>query len=120
MNFNAVAPALVLAAVLARPAVGLAQDTDQGPATYTGNCHVLNVATFSNRVHVECASGAYFRFFASPTSASSEANRLVTLGSAAMTGAGYLQIRFQMSTSDAASYGCMQDCRRPLEVILRK
>lgn len=102
----------------------LAQDGDIG---YDSNvrwssCKVDQVATYATRVHVRCGgTGFFFRYFASPTSNAAEAARLVTLGTAAMTGAGTLWILADMRKQDAASYGCaVHDCRRPMDMQFNK
>ena len=121
--------ALMLAAALALPAAARAND-DGGytNAVYWAECQVVEVATFANRVHVKCSTtlaGEYIplRYFASPTSNSAEAARLLAMGTAALTGAGggKLWVLLDLSKSDAVSYGCAwNDCRRPLETRLVK
>jgi hypothetical protein len=116
-------PSLALAAALVAPVDAFAQG-DSGPdsSVQWSDCSVGEVATFDNRVHVRCVeSGWVVPFFASPTSSSAEAARLVTLGTAAMMGAGRLWILSDLRLHDAASYGCLvHDCRRPLQMMLRK
>ena len=117
MQSSALVQTLLLGAALALPASGLAQSDEFA----TNRCKVEEVATYQNRVHVRCNEqvyGAYWpRYFASPTSSSSESTRLVTLGSAALTGAGDLLITYEVLETDAQSYGCDEsDCRRPLEI----
>jgi hypothetical protein len=122
MKINALVPTLLLGATLALPASVLAQDGDFGPSSSVqwSNCKVAQVATFADRVHVHCVTGVY-PYFASPTSNSAEATRLVTLGTAAMMGAGTLWILSDMRKQDAAAYGCaLNDCRRPIEIQLNK
>ena len=127
MKTRALVQALMLGATLALPATVMAQD-DGGYDTpvYWAKCQVVEVATFSNRVHVKCSTtqaGQYIplRYFASPTSSSSEAQRLVTMGTAALMGAGggYLWVLLDLRDLTAISYGCFNnDCRRPIETKL--
>ena len=129
MKIRSLVPTLMFCAAVALPTGALAQD-DGGysNAVYWADCHVVEVATFTNRVHVKCANtvaGEYIplRYFASPTSNSAEAARLVTLGSAALMGAGggKLWVHLDLSKTDATSYGCAaNDCRRPIDTMLIK
>lgn len=126
MKISTLVTTLMLGATLALPASVLA-DEDHGPSVIWAKCEVAEVATFSNRVHVRCVNNAVnylaVRYFASPTTNSAEAARLVTLGTAALTGAGagHLWVRFNIYDYAAASYGCgSNDCRRPMEMMLIK
>jgi hypothetical protein len=110
-------------------AFGMALALPASALAHTHVCQVLEVATFTNRVHVLCKDdyreGNVFygiRYFAVPTSNSGEAARLTTLGSAALLGAGdgELTIDFDLHNGDATAYGCISlDCRRPLGVRLK-
>ena len=116
MTIRALVPTLLLGAALALPASALAQF----PGVHI--CKVIEVATFSNRVHVQCqdAAAGDIRFFAAPTSSSSEATRLVTLGSAALAGAGDLVVGFPFFDPNTESFGCaVENCRRPFSIQLK-
>jgi hypothetical protein len=123
MKSSALIPTLLLGAALALSASARA-DEDHGSGILTLLCTVVEVATYPNRVHVACQDGDLFgiHFFAAPTSSASEATRLVTLGSAALLGAGDLEIVYeQIELDDIESFGCLEsNCRRPLEIKLRK
>ena len=107
---------LVTGALLAIPWPAAAQSSD----AMTMPCKVEEVATYPNRVHVRCQSNIYLRYFASPTSSPSEAERLVTLGAAALTSGAMLDVTYNpFEYWDA--YGCLQqDCRRPVLIRLRR
>jgi hypothetical protein len=122
MNLALIAAAVcVVGAVLVPPP---AQANDEVPLTQWGVCHVSEVATFANRVHVRCLLPAMAVYFAVPTSSSAEATRLVALGTAALISGRPLSIeaKFFVSSSDGyESWGCMShDCRRALAVVLPK
>lgn len=120
MKLSALLQTLLLGAALALPAGALAQLSPDG-GTVTSLCKVIEVATFSNRVHVQCKDDLSSpTFYASPTSSSSEATRLVTLGSAALMGAGDLLVVWEPFVYDAESFGCLvKDCRRPVVIRLK-
>ena len=117
MKIRALVQTLLLGAALALPASALALDATR--------CRVDEVATFPNRVHVRCSDiphslPTWPRYFAVP-SGTSEATRLVTLGSAAFMDARDLLIRYDILDMNAAQYGCdNQNCRRPIEIQLNK
>jgi hypothetical protein len=119
MKSSALVQTLLLGAALALPASALAQDGESNFSTT--QCTVEEVATFANRVHVKCKDRA-ISFFASPTSNAGESTRLVTLGSAALLGAGDLEITFEVfSLDNAESFGCLRgNCRRPIQIRLIK
>jgi len=123
MHIPTLVSTLLLGTALALPALARA-DEDYGPNIITDPCPVLEVATFANRVHVKCQQGGttLVPFFAVPTGSASEATRLVTLGSAALMGAGKLEITYEVtSTTDIEAFGCLKrDCRRPLQLRLAK
>jgi hypothetical protein len=118
MKITTLVPTLMLAAGLALPA-----SPARAMSTTWQECQVVEVRTTANRVHVQCAllGEVFGPYFAVPTSSAAEATRLVTLGTAAMTGGGRLQILLGLDDFTGPSFGCsIHDCRRPLEVILRK
>lgn len=124
MQLRTLVQTLMLGAVLALPASALAQSAlDPSGGTVTSICKVIEVATFLNRVHVRCDpkyDTSSPLFYASPTSNPSEATRLVTLGSAALMGAGDLLVVWEAFVSDAEAFGCLaKDCRRPVEIRLK-
>ena len=120
MKISALVPTLMLGAILALPASVRAYD---GNEVWAKTCKVTEVATYPNRVHVLCV-GPYTNdivYFASPTTNSAEAARLVTLGTSALTSAGNLYVVYDLWNTDAASYGCAaHNCRRPIEMRLTK
>jgi hypothetical protein len=122
MKLKALVHTLLFGAALALPASARAQSAlSPDGGTVTSLCKVIEVATFPNRVHVQCQyDPSSPTFYASPTSSSSEATRLVTLGSAALMGAGDLLVVWEPFVYDAASFGCLvKDCRRPTEIRLK-
>jgi hypothetical protein len=97
-------------------------------------CRVKGVATFLERIHIQCAAPdphdyiairdwGDLRYFALPTNVSSAqdafANRVLTLANTAiLTGHG-VQILFDWRDLTAASYGCqVNDCRQIIEAQL--
>jgi len=116
MKSSALVWTLMLGAALALPASALALTF---PATRV--CTVDEVATFQNRVHVRCqGQETWPRYYAVPTSSSSEAARLVTLGTAALMSAGDLRLWVLFEAYEHYdSFGCSNsDCRRPIEIRL--
>lgn len=113
MKTNALVPALVLSAMLALPSSAHAY-------VHTATCNVVEIMTFSNRVHFKC-DNVYPAYFAVPTSSSAEATRLVTLASTALMGSGKIQLWYETLDGSAESYGCMiSNCRRPIQLRLFK
>jgi hypothetical protein len=118
MKVITLVPILMLAAGLALPA-----SPARALTTTWQECQVIEVRTYANRVHVLCAwsDQVFGPYFAVPTSSSAEATRLVTLGTASLMGGGRLRILLGLDDFTGPSYGCLiNDCRRPLEVILSK
>jgi hypothetical protein len=128
VKLTAIVSALVATACVAFSGSSAA-DEDQGGTTYWHPCLVNQVATFANRVHVQCSNPSIFggvRFFAVPTSNSGEAARLMTLGAAALASGKPLGIEAKYTVipsidGNYASWGCAEhDCRRALSVALTK
>lgn len=90
----------------------------------TFKCEALEVATFQNRVHLLCRlEDAWPMYFAVPTSSSAEAQRLLTMGNAALVaGSGkYFWVTYDADDVQGASYGCLpSNCRRPIGLGFRK
>ena len=110
---------LALAAPLLLPSLSVAQSS----AAVTSLCKIEEIATLINRVHVRCqfSPGGGPLFFASPTSSSAEAMRLVTIASTALVSGRNLLVVWEPFDEAAASYGCAtHDCRRPVEIRLVK
>lgn len=104
MKIRALVKAVALAALIALPGSALAEW-----------CHVTELYSFSNRVHVKCAELVFpgFTYFAVPLSSPAEVASFTSMASMAM--GGYLWIDFNMFDYSAASFGCANnDCRRAL------
>ena len=107
-----------LAALLA--AMLPAQDAAADVVSFT--CEVTEVATFQNRVHLQCNIQGILLYFAVPTSSSAEAQRLITMGNAALAAPGRtFWVTYDASDLQGASYGCLpSNCRRPIGFGFRK
>jgi hypothetical protein len=89
------------------------------------SCTVSEIANFSNRVHIRCvnsvrdpATGANIFFFAVPTSNTALAQRVITLGGAALTSNRRLFIQFTDGDLSGTPFGCLSgDCRIPTLLV---
>jgi hypothetical protein len=101
------AKAMALAAALLAPAASV--------YAFGGDwCHVSEVYSFSDRVHVRCSSPSNgISYFAVPTSNSAVAGRFSSMAS--LTVGGYLWIDYEFYDTSGTSFGCqLNDCRRAL------
>ena len=114
MKISSLGLAVMLAAML--PAQEAAADV----VTFT--CEVTEVATFQNRVHLQCNIQGILLYFAVPTSSSAEAQRLITMGNAALAAPGKtFWVTYDAADLQGQSYGCLaSNCRRPLGFGFRK
>lgn len=118
MKINATILVFLAGAILALPSTTHANDL---PFIYTTTCNVVEVVTFSNRVHFKCSNTVHPIYFAVPTSSSAEATRLVTMASTALMGGGKIEVTYDYVDATPVSYGCMySDCRRPIKLRLFK
>jgi hypothetical protein len=87
------------------------------------NCNPVNVATFSNRVHVRCnpGSGAIV-FFAVSSANAAAAQRFQDLAVAALVNNKTLFIQFNAAdTTTGPAFGCLSsDCRPALGTFINK
>ena len=89
---------------------------DSPDVTYI--CTPSYIGTFSNRVHVLCtlaASGGIF-YFATPTSDSKMAARVLSIMMTAKALGKNLQIYYNIS-GDGSAYGCATNNCRPIDAI---
>jgi hypothetical protein len=116
MNIKAIASTLLLSA-----AIGSHGNAVALPAAQYITCNVQSVAVLDNRVHVDCGYGSWIRFFAAPTSSSSEAARLLSMGQMAVATSKPLYFMYDANDNSAASYGCdYANCRRPITIQLNR
>jgi hypothetical protein len=97
------------------------QEAAANVVTFT--CEVVEVATLHNRVHLHCNIQGILMYFAVPTSSSAEAQRLVTMGTAALVAgpAKTFWVTYDAGDLQGASYGCQPaNCRRPIGFGFRK
>src|SRR5262245_5427121 len=107
MQIRALVKVMALAAALLAPAASV--------YAFGGDwCHVTEVYSFSDRVHVKCSIQSNgISYFAVPTSSSAIAGRFSTMASLAV--GGYLWIDYEFYDTSGPSFGCqLNDCRRAL------
>jgi hypothetical protein len=88
-----------------------------------GTCEPVEVGVYRERVHIRCSNQLDgFTFFAVPTSDPDYANRVVTVGTAAISFNKRLLVLYDPSDSTSGPrFGCLvNDCRPALGVFLLK
>ena len=105
----------VFAAEPAVPAtfISSANDLNSSADASWVSCIPASVATFEDRVHVECASSiAGIRFFAAPTNNPAHAARVLSTLSAAQVAGRTLDILYDPSDTSGSDFNCLEsDCR---------
>ncbi len=86
----------------------------------TSKCVPVSIAVFSSRIHVECLSGAAFRYFAAPVGDPNTGEFLTALstalGNIPIT---EVQIGYFDDTTSGPPFGCAaSDCRKISYVIV--
>ena len=79
------------------------------------DCTPGKVATFPNRVHVECTAtvGGGILFFAVASSDTGYANRFMSLASSALVAGRTLRIFYDPADTSGSTFGCgTSDCRK--------
>lgn len=114
------APQEVFAAEPAVPATFISSDNGLNStvdATWV-SCIPASVATFEDRVHVECAASiAGIRFFAAPTNNPAHAARVLSTLSAAQVAGRTLSILYDPSDTSGSKFNCQEsDCRTIIAV----
>ncbi|HET7437339.1 MAG TPA: hypothetical protein VFN10_21720 [Thermoanaerobaculia bacterium] len=94
------------------------------PAAHATNftCNPINVASFANRVHVQCGPGAgVLVFFAVSTANPATAQRFVEISTAALVNNKSLLIQFDPANATGPSFGCaINNCRPAASIFINK
>jgi hypothetical protein len=86
----------------------------------TSKCVPVSIAVLSSRIHVECLSGAAFRYFAAPVNDPNTGEFLTALSTALSNiPITEVQIGYYDDTTSGPPFGCAaSDCRRISYVIV--
>jgi len=100
------------AAAAEQPAAALA------PVAATTTCTPIQVAVFSNRIHVRCAAPVGgISYFAFPTSNAVNADRVLGMLEEAQIAHRNLTIWYDPNATSGTSYGCLASDCRPIDAL---
>jgi zona occludens toxin (predicted ATPase) len=100
------------AAAAEQPAAALA------PVAATATCTPIQVAIFSNRIHVRCAAPVGgISYFAYPTSNGTQADRYLSMLLEAQVAHRNLTVWYDPNTTSGTSYGCLASDCRPIDAL---
>jgi|ERR1044072_157315 hypothetical protein len=87
-------------------------------AAATTTCTPIQVAIFSNRIHVRCAAPVGgISYFAFPTSNATQADRYLSMLLDAQVAHRNLTVWYDPNTTSGTSYGCLASDCRPIDAL---